>query len=40
VRASGFETALTAPLAGPLLAVRALDVAGAPLGQSPTATLA
>jgi hypothetical protein len=40
VRASGFETALTAPLAGPLLAVRALDIAGAPLGQSPTATLA
>lgn len=40
VRASGFETKLPAPLAGPLLAVRALDVAGAPLGQSQALTVA
>ncbi len=40
VRASGFETALEAPLAGPLLAVRALDAVGTPLGQSETLTVA
>jgi arylsulfotransferase ASST len=36
VHAAGFETALPAPLAGPQVAVQALNVAGAPLGQSAT----
>ncbi len=40
VRAVGFETTLPAPLVGPRVAVRALDVAGAPLGQSRTLTVA
>lgn len=41
VRATGFETALAAAAtAGPSFAVRALDAAGRPLGQSKTVTLA
>jgi hypothetical protein len=39
-RSQGFESALPLAAAGPRLAVRALDVAGQPLGQSRTVTLA
>ncbi len=37
---AGFESALHAGAGGPLFAVRALDAAGAPLGQSPTVSVA
>jgi hypothetical protein len=40
VRSQGFESALPLAAAGPRVAVRALDVAGRPLGQSKTVTLA
>ncbi len=40
VRSRGFESALPLGAAGPRLAVRALDVAGRPLGQSRTLALA
>jgi hypothetical protein len=40
VRSQGFESALPLAATGPRLAVRALDIAGRPLGQSKTVTLA
>jgi hypothetical protein len=40
VRSQGFESALPVDRAGPLVAVRALDAAGRPLGQSRTLPLA
>jgi hypothetical protein len=40
VRSRGFESALPLASAGPRLAVRAHDIAGVPLGQSQTVTLA
>jgi hypothetical protein len=40
VRSAGFESALPLATAGPRLAVRALDIAGRPLGQSKTVMLA
>jgi len=39
-RCDGFESILNGTATGPLFAVRALDAAGAPLGQSPTVSVA